>query len=187
MLKDGQGLLVTTGSAEAIAAINRFIDQSLAYGKDAKTAILEAVEADPNCALANAYAAAYHLSQESTKDWQQAQPYLQVAQRNLGKITAREQLYVEAILAWANQEIDVAIALHEEITNQFPTDLISVQQGQYHYFYTGNKEKLLEIAQKVLPNNPQQDYLYGMVAFGLEQCHQLPAAEKMALEAISLN
>jgi hypothetical protein len=32
MLKDGQGLLVTTGSAEAIAAINRFIDQSLAYG-----------------------------------------------------------------------------------------------------------------------------------------------------------
>ena len=187
MLKDGQGLLVTTDSAEAIAAINRFIDQSLAYGKDAKTAILEAVEADPNCALANAYAAAYHLSQESTKDWQQAQPYLQVAQRNLGKITAREQLYVEAILAWANQEIDVGIALHEEITNQFPTDLISVQQGQYHYFYTGNKEKLLEIAQKVLPNNPQQDYLYGMVAFGLEQCHQLPAAEKMALEAIALN
>jgi hypothetical protein len=62
-----------------------------------------------------------------------------------------------------------------------------VQQGQYHYFYTGNKEKLLEIAQKVLPNNPQQDYLYGMVAFGLEQCHQLPAAEKMALEAIALN
>ena len=110
---------------------------------------------------------------------------MQVAQRNLGKITAREQLYVEAILAWANQEIDVGIALHEEITNQFPTDLISVQQGQYHYFYTGNKEKLLEIAQKVLPNNPQQHYLYGMVAFGLEQCHQLPAAEKMALEAIA--
>ncbi|WP_320073108.1 hypothetical protein [Nostoc sp. MG11] len=47
------------------------------------------------------------------------------------------------------------IATHEEIGNQFPRDLISVQQGQYHYFYIGNKEKLLEIARKVLPSNPQ--------------------------------
>ncbi|MBN3945740.1 MAG: tetratricopeptide repeat protein [Nostoc sp. NMS7] len=187
MLKDAQGLVVTTDSAQAIAAINRFIDQALCYGQDAETAIFQAIEADPTCALAHAYAAAYYLTQENSKAWQQVQPYLQVAQRNLAKITDREKLYVQAILAWANQEIDLAIGFHEEITNKFPRDLISVQQGQYHYFYTGNKEKLLKIAQKVLPSNPQQDYLYGMVAFGLEQCHQLKAAEKMARQAIALN
>ncbi|MCG6134677.1 MAG: tetratricopeptide repeat protein [Nostoc sp. LLA-1] len=187
MLEDAQGLVVTTDSAQAIAAINRFIDQALGYGKDAETAILQAIEADPTCVLAHAYAGAYYLTQENSKAWQQAQPYLQVAQRNLTKITDREQLYVQAILAWANKEIDVAIALHEEIANKFPRDLISVQQGQYHYFYTGNKEKLLEIAQKVLPSNPQHHYLYGMVAFGLEQCHQLKAAEKMARQAIAFN
>ncbi|MBE9201686.1 MULTISPECIES: tetratricopeptide repeat protein [unclassified Nodularia (in: cyanobacteria)] len=187
MLKDAQGLVVTTDSAPAIAAINHFIDQALCYGKDAETAILQAIEADPTCALAHAYAAAYYLTQENTKAWQQAQPYLQVLQGNLAKITARERLYVRAILAWANKDIDIAIALHEEITDQFPRDLISVQQGQYHYFYTGNQEKLLEIAQKVLPSNPQRDYLYGMVAFGLEQCHQLKAAEKMVHQAIALN
>jgi tetratricopeptide (TPR) repeat protein len=187
MLKDAQGLVVTTDSAQAIAAINRFIDQALCYGQNAETAILQAIEADPTCVLAHAYAAAYYLTQENSKAWQQVQPYLQVIQRNLAKITYREKLYVQAILAWANQEIDRAIAFHEEITNKFPRDLISVQQGQYHYFYTGNKEKLLKIAQKVLPSNPQQHYLYGMVAFGLEQCHQLEAAEKMAREAIALN
>ncbi|MBE9001064.1 tetratricopeptide repeat protein [Nostoc sp. LEGE 12447] len=187
MLKDAQGLVVTTDSAQAIAAINRFIDQALCYGQDAETAIFQAIEADPTCALAHAYAAAYYLTQENSKAWQQVQPYLQVAQRNLAKITDREKLYVQAILAWANQEIDLAISFHEEITNKFPRDLISVQQGQYHYFYTGNKEKLLKIAQKVLPSNPQQDYLYGMVAFGLEQCHLLKAAEKMARQAIALN
>ncbi|MBD0388459.1 MAG: tetratricopeptide repeat protein [Nostoc sp. C3-bin3] len=187
MLKDAQGLVVTTDSAQAIAAINRFIDQALCYGQNAETAILQAIEADPTCVLAHAYAAAYYLTQENSKAWQQVQPYLQVIQRNLAKITYREKLYVQAILAWANQEIDRAIAFHEQITNRFPRDLISVQQGQYHYFYTGNKEKLLKIAQKVLPSNPQQHYLYGMVAFGLEQCHQLEAAEKMAREAIALN
>jgi tetratricopeptide (TPR) repeat protein len=187
MLKDAQGLVVTTDSAQAIAAINHFIDQALCYGQNAETAILQAIEADPTCVLAHAYAAAYYLTQENSKAWQQVQPYLQVIQQNLAKITYREKLYVQAILAWANQEIDRAIAFHEQITNKFPRDLISVQQGQYHYFYTGNKEKLLKIAQKVLPSNPQQHYLYGMVAFGLEQCHQLEAAEKMAREAIALN
>ncbi|MDZ8184467.1 MAG: tetratricopeptide repeat protein [Nostoc sp. ChiSLP02] len=187
MLKDAQGLIVTTDSAEAIAGINRFIDGMLSYGKDAETAILEAIAADPTCALANAYAGAYYLTQENSKAWQQGQPYLQTAQEHLAKITAREQLYVQAILAWANQEIDVAIAIHEEITNSFPRDLISVQQGQYHFFYMGDKEKLLEIARKVLYSNPENHYLYGMVAFGLEQCHQLKAAEKMAYQAIALN
>jgi tetratricopeptide (TPR) repeat protein len=192
MLKDAQGLLVTTDSAPAIAAINRFSDQMLAYGRDAETAILQAITADPTCALAHAYAAAYYLTQENRKAWQQALPYLHTAQQYCAKITDREKLYVQAISAWANQEIDVAIALHEEITNQSPRDLISLQQGQYHYFYMGDKEKLLKIAQKVLPSNPYNHYLYnhylyGMVAFGLEQCDQLETAENMANQAIAIN
>ncbi|MBD2354791.1 tetratricopeptide repeat protein [Tolypothrix sp. FACHB-123] len=187
MLKDAQGLIVTTDSAKAIAAINQFTEQMLAYGKDAETAILQAIVADPTCALAHAYAAAYYLTQENRKAWQQAQPYLQSAQQHIAQITEREKLYVQAISAWADQEIDVAIALHEQITNKFHHDLISVQQGQYHYFYIGDKERLRQIAQKVLVSNPGNHYLYGMVAFGLEQCHQLKAAEKMARQAIALN
>ncbi|WP_348535456.1 hypothetical protein [Komarekiella delphini-convector] len=50
----------------------------------------------------------------------------------------------------------------------------------------GDKEKLLEIAQKVLLINPENHYLYGMMAFGLEQCCQLQAAaEKMGRQAIA--
>ncbi|MCP6758810.1 MAG: tetratricopeptide repeat protein [Fischerella sp. CENA71] len=187
MRKDSQGLVVTTDSPDAIAAINRFIDQALSYGKDAEIAILQAITADPTCALAHTYAAAYYLSQENKIAWQQAQPHLQAAQKHSANITDREQLYVQAILTWANKEIDVAIAFHEEITNKFPHDLISVQQGQYHYFYLGDKERLLQIAQKVLAVNPEHHYLYGMVAFGLEQCHQLAAAEAMARKATAMN
>lgn len=187
MLKDSQRLVVTTDSPDAIAAINHFIDQALFYGKDAEIAILQAIAADPNCALAHAYAASYYLSQENRIAWQQAQPYLQAAQKNLTKISNREQLYVQAILAWANKEINVAIALHEEITNKFPHDLISLQQGQYHYFYLGDKQRSLQIAQKVLPANPENHYLYGMVAFSLEQCHQLAAAEAMGRQATLMN
>ncbi|WP_017316901.1 tetratricopeptide repeat protein [Mastigocladopsis repens] len=207
MLKDSQGLEVTTDSKETIAAIDRFITQALSYGKDAEACILRGIAADPTCALIHAYAAAHYLCQENATAWQQATPHLQAAQQHLPNVTKREQLYIQAISAWATGAIDRrmlrrsrpkggmlskggaqgALALHEAIAQEFPQDLISVQQGQYHYFYLGDKERLLKIAQKVLRANQENHYLYGMVAFGLEQCHQLMEAEAMARMATTMN
>jgi tetratricopeptide (TPR) repeat protein len=180
-------LEITTDSPETIAAVNCFIDQSLRYGKDAETVILAALDADPNCAIAHAYAASYYLSQEHTIARQQAVPHLVAAKRNITKATRREQWYIVAIAAWANGNIQQAIALHEAIAEQFPQDLISVQQGQYHYFYRGDRLGLLKIAEKVLPANRGNHYLGGMLAFGLEQCHELTAAEAIAQQAVAIN
>ena len=60
MLRDAQGLEVTTNSPEAIAAINHFLSQSLSYGNDAQ-GILKGIAADPACVIANAHAAAHYL------------------------------------------------------------------------------------------------------------------------------
>jgi len=186
MLRDSQGLLVTTNSNEAIAAINRFVDQSLSYGNDAE-GILKGIEADPTCVMAHVHAAAHYLSLESAEARRQAAPYLKAAKKHLDNANERELLYFWAIDAWAKGAIDQAIAYHEEITSKFPRDLASVQRGQYHYFYLGNKEGLLQIAEKVLPANRENHYLYGMIAFGLEQCHRLQEAEEVGQRATAMN
>ena len=182
-----QKLDVTTDSSAAIAAIDHFVDQALSYGNAAEAAILRAIAADPTCAIAHAYAAAYYLSHECKAGWQQATPYLQAAQRYAPQTSLREQLYIQAIAAWADGEIDRAIAYHEAIAVQFPQDLISVQQGQYHYFYQGDKAGLLHIAEAVLPANRENPYLQGMMAFGLEQCHRLEEAERWGRQATEMN
>lgn len=182
-----QELDVTTDSPEAIAAIEQFVDQALSYGNAAEAAILGAITADPSCAIAHAYAAAHYLSQECSASWQQAAPYLQTAQHHAPQTSPREQLYIRAITAWADGAIDRAIADHEAIATQFPQDLISVQQGQYHYFYQGNKAGLLQIAETVLPANKENPYLHGMMAFGLEQCHRLEAAEQWGRQATEMH
>ncbi len=186
MLKDSQGLEVTTNSLSAIAYINCFTQQSLSYGNRAEV-ILQAIAADPKCALAYAHAAAHYLCLESAEARRQALPYLQAAKKYADIATEREQLHVCAIDAWATGAIKSAIAYHEEITEKFPCDLISVQRGQYHYFYLGNNEGLLHIAQKVLPASPENHYLQGMVAFGLEQCHQLEEAETVGRRALEIS
>lgn len=186
MPKDSQGLEVTTNSSSAITAIDRFVQQSLSYGNDAET-ILQAIAADPKCAIAYAHAAAHYLSLESASARRQASPYLKAAKKYLVTATEREQLYIWAIDAWAKGATKSAIAYHEEIAEKFPRDLVSVQRGQYHYFYMGNKEGLLHIAQKVLPASLENHYLHGMVAFGLEQCHQLKEAEAVGRRALQMN
>jgi tetratricopeptide (TPR) repeat protein len=186
MLRDSQGLAVTTDSTEAIAAINHYTDQSLSYGKDALV-ILNAIEVDPTCAIANAYAATVYLSHESGESRQQAVPYLEAAKKYKDRANEREQLYISAIEAWAIGAIEQAIAYHEQIAQKYPRDLLSVQMGQYHYFYQGNTQRLLQIAQKVLPANRENHYLHGMLAFGLEQCHRLEEAEAVGRLATQIN
>jgi tetratricopeptide (TPR) repeat protein len=187
VLQDAQGLKVTTHAQTAIAQINQFIAASLRYGREAESAILAAIAADPSCAIAHAYAAAYYLSQENAIARQQATPFLAAAQSLAAMSTEREQLYIHAILAWSKGAIDAAVHLHERLARQFPQDLISVQQGQYHYFYQGNKRGLVHIAEAVLPANRHQPELLSMLAFGLEQCHQLRKAEAIGRQATEMN
>ncbi|WP_315889734.1 tetratricopeptide repeat protein [Kovacikia minuta] len=139
------------------------------------------------CAIAHAYAAAYYLCQENAVDRRHAVPHLKAAQRHCSETTERERWFVEAIAAWARGDLSKATQLHWAIAQKYPQDLVSVQQGQYHYFYQGEAANLLQIAQTVLPVNPANHYLYGMVAFGLEQCGNLEQAEAIGRQAVALN
>ena len=186
MLKDSYGLKVTTNSPSAIAFIDDFTEQSLSYGNNAET-ILNAITADPKCAYSYAHAAAHYLSLESAQSRLQAVPYIEAAKKYAATATEREQLYVCAIDAWGKGAIKRACFYHEKIAEKFPRDIISVDRGQYKYFYQGNKEGLLNIAQKVLPASADNHYLQGMVAFGLEQCHFLEEAEAIGRKALKIN
>ena len=187
MLKDAQGLNITTVSKIAIAAINQYTEQCLCYGNQAESSILAAVAADSQSVLANTFAAAYYLTQENASDAQQAIPYLEQAKNHVAKANERERLHFLATEAWAQKKIDQAIAYCEEIVTRYPQDLLAVQQGQYHYFYVGDKSGLTCIAGSVLNANAGNHYLMGMLAFGLEQSDRLDEAERLARFALDIN
>lgn len=187
MLKDSQGLAVTTDSLDAVAGINGFIKQALGYGKYAESTIIEAISADPTCAIAYAYAAAYCLALESLEGRQQAVTFLHTAHNYRIRVTVRERLYIDAITAWSEGNIQRAIAQQEAIIHEFPRDLVAVQQAQYHSFYQGDKAGLLSIAEKAFQANQGKPYIYGMLAFGLEQCDHLEEAEVLGRQAIIMN
>jgi tetratricopeptide (TPR) repeat protein len=186
MLKDAQGLELTTDSPEAITAINRFIDQILSMGNKPEV-IFKAVEADPTSVIANAYAATLYMLAETADGPTQAAPYLKTAYEHINNANEREQLYLNSINAWVNGDIDQAINDHEEIANKYPHDLLNVQLGQKHYLDLGNKQGLLQIVEKALPANRENHYIYGMLAFSLEENQRYQEAEAAGRKATAIN
>jgi tetratricopeptide (TPR) repeat protein len=182
-----QGLAISTNSQATITAINAYTEQCLSYGNRAEACILEAIAADPECVLANTFAAAYYLSQENSNDAKTANVYLVQARKNFINTNERERLHLLATEAWAERKIDQAILHCEEIVTRYPQDLLAVQQAQYHYFYTGNKLGLTSVAGSVLDANVGNHYLMGMLAFGLEQSNHLAQAERLARFALEIN
>jgi hypothetical protein len=185
MLKDSQELAVSTNSPETVNAINGFFEELLSVGKDAQV-ILKAVEADPTCVIANAYAAAFYLFSGTGDTFAQAANFLNAAKTHLAHTNEREQLYIAAIDAWAKRDIRSAITYHEAIAEAYPRDLVSLHICQYHYRNSGDSEGMLRIAEKVLPANRDSPYMYGMLAFGLEECHCLSEAEEAGRRATEM-
>lgn len=185
MLQDSQGLKISTNSSAVVDAINSFVEQLLSMGNNAQV-ILTAVEADPNCAIANAYAAALYLFSGTKETLTQAEPYLNAAKANLIHANEREQLSIAAMEAWAQRDLKQAIAYHEAIATAFKRDLASVFICQYHYRNIGNSVGLMQIAEKVFSANCENPYIYGMLAFGLEECHCLSTAEELGRRAVEM-
>ncbi len=185
MLRDAQGLPVSSDAPAAVAAIDRFVDQFLGYGRDA-AAILEGVEADPRAVLPNVLAGALHLFLESAAAPGLARPYLEAAAGSAATATRRERLWLAAVEAWAAGALDRAIALHRELAAEFPRDIAAVKLGQYHLFNRGDLAGMRALADAAFAANRDNAYMHGMLAFGLEQNHRLAEAEAAGRRAVEM-
>ncbi len=185
MLADWRGNPVTTDGAATVDGIDAFAQGFLGYETRAGD-ILGAADADPACALANAYAAMLWLFLESPEGVVRARPYLAHAEAAASRADERERLTVAAVRAWADGDVLRAASLGEAAAERFPRDLVLAKMTQYHHFNRGDAPGMLRIAARVLPANRDLAYAHGLIAFGYEQCHMLAEAERAAHTAIAL-
>jgi hypothetical protein len=184
MVQDWLGNPVTCDPA-TIGGIDAFVEGFLGY--EARAAqIVPTADADPGCALAQAYAAMAHMFLEDREGPKQAAHYLARAEAAAPQATERERMVVAAVRAWVDDDMPRALTFGEEIAARYPRELAVAKATQYHYFNLGDAPGLLRIAAKVLPANRDLPYAHGLIAFAYEQCHRLEEAEAAARAAIAL-
>ncbi|XP_065860910.1 uncharacterized protein [Euphorbia lathyris] len=181
---DRWGYPVNTNSSACISAINSYYHQVLSYGRDRRV-ILEAPNHDQDCVLANILAAHYLYSSNPSR----APSYIQAAKNRLEEATSYEKAVFDVIsyLISENRDDDLAVEYHAKLLKDYPKDLVSLKRAQVLSFYMGRPDLSLSLVKQVLPENEQEDYIYGMLAFPLLELGQMVDAEKAARKGYEIN
>jgi hypothetical protein len=185
MQRDYLGNAITGGRDGTLRALDDFIEGYLAYETRAER-VLAAAEADPESCMANVYAGMLWMLLEAPEAASRAAKYLTAAMRTAPSATRREQLNCAMLRAWVDDDLPRCIRLCDQVTDEFPRDLAIVKTHQYFEFNRGNSPEMLRIALKVGAANADVPYVYGMKAFGYEQCHLLEEAESEARTALAM-
>ncbi|KAI7726699.1 hypothetical protein M8C21_000264 [Ambrosia artemisiifolia] len=183
-MEDRWGYEINTGSSSCICSINSYYEQLLSYGRR-RVVILEAVDSDPNCVLANILAAHFCASSHPSR----LPSFLHAAISNLANATPYEKAVFDSIhsLISPNRDDDLALQLHSKLLNDFPKDLASLKRAQVLCFYMGQPDLSLQLVQQVLPWNNDEDFVYGMLAFSLLEVGLMEDAEKAASKGFQIN
>jgi hypothetical protein len=185
MERDFLGQPVATQRGTTLRGIDDFIEGYLGYETRAER-ILAVADAEPGSCLANVYAGLLWMLLEAPEGAQHAAKYLAAAERAAPLATRREQLNAAALRAWVDDDLARTLRLFDQISDEFPRDLVIVKTHQYLEFNRGNSPEMLRVALKAAGANADVPYVHGMTAFAYEQCHLLSEAEAEARSALDM-
>jgi hypothetical protein len=183
-MRDLLGNAVHVADAASLPAIDDFVGGFIAC--QARVAnILGAAEHDDS-AIVQTFAAALHLFAESPQGCANARPFLDRAAARGVPTSEREGAWLQAVRAWADDDVVRAIALLEGIVEAHPRDLAALKLGQYLRFNLGDSPGMLRLALMARDAAADVPYWHGMAAFGFEQCHLLRDAEAAARRGVAM-
>ena len=185
MTKDAHGFALTTARPETVAAYDIYANDWISHGSRVRS-IFAAADADPNCAVVNAHAAAVHMALEAATGFRKARMYLTRARKAAPDASPREQAFVKLVHNWWRGDTRAALKGLRAIVAEHPADIVSAKWAQYHAFNMGDAPAMLDIARTIMPAHMKTAEAWAMLAFGHEQTHDLERAEEAARRALSL-
>ena len=189
-MKDARDLTVSTSSAKALEHFETALTQFHSYTGDPLATMQQALQADPEFALAHLFNAfAMYTASE--------QRYLPAVRESIAKASAlrpkmnsRERDLLDAAELLAAGKWRDASRAFDSILIEYPRDALAIQTAHLMDFFQGDALNLRNRISRVLPHwseqTPGYSYILGMHAFGLEECNQYPEAERAARRALEL-
>jgi tetratricopeptide (TPR) repeat protein len=180
-----RNLAVTASNPRTQIAIHTFAHELASHGSGAG-AILAAAEADPDCALANAYAAATCLTLMTREGQQRACKPLALALSGAAS-SSREQQTIAAVAAWHGGDTAKAAGILRGVVEMWPHDLAALKLCQILEIGLGDVAGMLQTSGMAAAVEGRSSYALGLHAFALEQAGETDLAMRLARRAIDLN
>ena len=187
--QDGRGLPVTARSAAEIAALDYFVARLARIDRGAE-AILEAARIFPETPMVQLCAAAFCLFGQTPASEKAAAAYLDAGAPLLPSAHDRERRFHHALTRWLHRDHLAAAAALEEMTLQWPRDLLAAKIAEFLYYVLGQQQEgprfLLHMKRLAEANAGDPDFLAAF-AFAHELCGEADMAERIAQQALDID
>ncbi|MBT8768060.1 tetratricopeptide repeat protein [Metapseudomonas boanensis] len=186
-MKDAHGHQLTGCNAEALALLERGLTQLRCLRNDPLASADAALAASPELVMGHVLRAWLYLMSSEGGAVPEARAALERA-RALPH-NDREARHLQAVGQWVDGHWLLAGRSLEDLSVEYPHDLLALQVGHQLDFFTGDARMLRDRIARVLPawsaDVPGYHALLGMYAFGLEECGDYRLAERLGRQAIS--
>jgi tetratricopeptide (TPR) repeat protein len=188
---DARGLPISIASAKAAAAFDQLITGYLTFRADTPARLDAALEADPDFALAHCMRGYFAMLAFKQAVVPVAIQAARTAQSLAANATARERRHVDALTAWAEGDLDAAIASWESILRAHPHDVVAFRLAHFVNFWLGRKQDMVASVERVIPawseTIPGYASILACHCFAQEEAGNYLAAEPSGRRAIELD
>lgn len=150
---------VTTSSDEAYAAYRKGLEaERRFYLKDAQVAFARALELDPDFAMAM-----LGLARQVGGD--QSKSLVKRADRLRGRVTERERMHIDLMVAGREKGQEAAFRVAEQIRARFPEDIRAAHLIAGYEMARGNMDRAMRIYHQLLELDPNIAEAYNMMGY----------------------
>lgn len=187
-LRDALGHPVSGATPAAVDHYEQAAHELRCLAGDPLATIDRALVAAPAMSIAHTLRAWLHLLGSEAPALATAREGAEAAARHAG--TDRERMHAQAAALVASGLWRDAARLLEDLSVQYPRDLLALQAGHQVDFFTGDTRMLRDRIARVRPHwndaMPGHHAVLGMHAFGLEETGDYAQAERTGRRAIEL-
>ena len=188
---DNRGLPLSTASDKAAAAFDHLVTGYLTQRADTPDRLKAVLEIDPDFALAHCMKGYFAMLAFKQAIVPAAVQAARTAQSLADGATARERSHIAAVTAWAEGEIDRAIALWEAILRTHPLDVVAFRLAHFANFWLGRPQDMVSSVERVIPvwseNIPGYASMLACHSFAHEEAGNYLGAEPSGRRAIELD
>jgi tetratricopeptide (TPR) repeat protein len=191
MHSDARGLTLSTASPAAAAAYDHLVTGYLTQRADTPARITALLEADPDFALAHCMQGYFAMMAYKQATVPTAVQAARTAQSHAAGATPRERSHVAALAAWADGDLDSAIAVWESILRAHPLDAVAFRLAHFANFWLGRPQDMVSSVERVIPawseDIPGYVSVLACHSFAHEEAGNYGAAEPSGRRAIELD
>jgi tetratricopeptide repeat protein len=188
MRLDCRGLEVSCEGEADLAATEDFSRRllRLATGTDA---VLAAADRFPETPLLQLQAAAAHLFGQTAADDARAGEYLARAAALEARANPREECLRRALVEWHCHEFTAAVGCLEELTAQWPADLLAAKLAEFLYYVIGQEHEARRFRrhmERLAPHHAADPDFLAMQGFARELSGAVELARATAERALEI-